>query len=76
MLNISNPEVFAKHIEDVVQNSGMSYMDAILDFCHKREIDPADIAPFISAKMKAALSREGQALHLLKRSTTASLEEL
>lgn len=66
-LMISNPEAFASYIERVVNNAHCSYMDAILDFCEKRQLDPAHIKPFINDKIKLALLREGRALHLLAR---------
>lgn len=66
---INNPEAFAKYIERVVQNSGMTYMEAVIDFCETRQIDTDQIAPFISDKIKRALQREGQALHLLPKDT-------
>lgn len=43
----------------------MSYMDAIIDFCEKRDIDIEEIVPFITDKMKGELQREGRALHML-----------
>ena len=66
-LTINSPEAFAKYIEDQVQGKGMSYMDAILDFCAARELEPEAIVPFISEKMKMALKHEGQSLHLLRK---------
>ena len=63
-LVINNPELFAKHIEKQV-SKGMSYMDAILDFCLKRDLEPESIVPYISDKMKGELEKEGLALHLL-----------
>ena len=74
-LNIHNAEAFAKHIEKVVENSGMSYMDAILDFCERRQLDPEAVVPFISDKIKRALAREGRALHLLPKRGTLPIEE-
>lgn len=65
-LKINNPEAFAKHIEKQVKDTGMGYLEAILEFCEKRQIDPEQIAPFISDKIKRAIAKEGKALHLLK----------
>lgn len=65
-LSINNPEAFAKYIEEKVTKHGMSYMEAVLDFCEKRELEPEQIAPFISTKIKRAIAKEGKALHLLK----------
>lgn len=74
-LVINNPEAFARYIERVVANSHMTYMEAILDFCEKRGLEPVSIAPFISDKIKRALARDARSLHLLKRSTSP-FEEL
>ena len=68
-LRINNPEAFAKYIEGRVAVDGMTYMEAVLDFCEKRQLDPEQIAPFISIKIKRALAKEGKALHLLKQHT-------
>jgi hypothetical protein len=64
-LVISNPEAFAKHIETQVTDGHMSYLDAIVHFCEARELDIESVVPFITDKMKAALAREGLALHML-----------
>ena len=65
-LVINNPERFAKHIEKKVA-SGLSYMDAFLDFCAKLDLEPEAIVPYIvnNDKIMGALEREGLALHLL-----------
>lgn len=65
-LVINDPEKFAKHIEKKV-GTGMSYMDAILDFCQKLDLEPEAVVPYITGnpKIMGALEREGLALHLL-----------
>lgn len=65
-VKINNPEAFAKFIEKQVREGGVTYMEAVLDFCDKRQIEPEQIAPFISDKIKRAIAKEGKALHLLK----------
>lgn len=72
--SIIQPEAFAKHIEYLVSSKGMTYLDALVTFCEERQIEPDQIAPFISDKIKTNLQREGIALHLLpKTSNTAVL---
>jgi hypothetical protein len=65
-LVINNPERFAQFIEKKVA-SGLSYMDAILDFCAKLDLEPEAVAPYIvnNSKIMGALEREGRSLHLL-----------
>lgn len=60
-------EAFAKHIEHCVAAYKMSYMDAVIDFCTKRELEPEDVLPLLSDKIKTAIAAEGQALHFLKK---------
>jgi hypothetical protein len=64
---VIDPEAFARHIERVVVKHKTSYMDALLDFCEKRSLEPEAIAPFLSDKIIHQLEREGVALHLLPK---------
>lgn len=68
-------EAFARYIEKKVREDKLSYMDAILDFCDKKRVEPELIAPFISTKMKTALAIEGQNLHLLKARKSLPLDD-
>lgn len=71
---IIDPEAFARHIERVVARTGVSYMDALVAFCEKRQLDPETIAPFVSAKIRKALQTEAVKMHLLPKLThTAEL---
>ena len=63
-LVINNPELFAKHIEKKVA-AGSTYMDAIIDFCQKRDLEIETIVPYVNDKMKGELEKEGLQLHLL-----------
>jgi hypothetical protein len=59
-------EAFAQHIEHAVKKYKMTYLDAVIHFCEQRKLEPESIVPYLSTKMKTAMSREGQALHLLR----------
>ena len=74
-LSANSSESFAKHIEKQVRGNHMSYLDAILDFCEKRRLEPEAVAPFISTKMKTALAKEGQDLHLLRPTRELPFDE-
>ena len=62
-----NAELFAKHIERQVATKRMTYMEAVIDFCTSRGLEPDAIVPFINDKIKTKLDQEGQALHLLQK---------
>lgn len=73
-LKLHNSEAFAKYVEQRVTDTGGTYMDAILEFCAKREIEPEAIVPFLNDKIKNALAKEGQRLHLLPKSSELPLD--
>lgn len=63
----SNSEAFAKHIEQCVREKRMTYLDAIMNFCEERHLEPEAIVPYLNDKIKTELAREAQSIHLLKK---------
>jgi len=37
---------FSMHIEQIVRNKKMSYMDAVLDYCKENYLEPEDIGRY------------------------------
>lgn len=74
-LDIHSSEQFAIHIERQVREHRMTYIDAIIHFCQQRGLDPESIASYVSPKMKTAMLREGQALHLLRKRRELPFDE-
>ncbi len=75
MLASVTAEHFTKFIERTVAAKSISYMDAILDFCEKRQIDPDMIAPFVGDKLKQKLSEEAQALHMMPKRRSLPIDD-
>lgn len=67
-LSTSSAEKFAQHIEKLVQLHGHSYMEAVVEFCEERELEPESIVPYLSDKIKRAIAVEAMGLHLLSKS--------
>ena len=68
------PSRFAQEIESlVIQNSGMSYIDAIIHFCEKNSIDLESVPKLISKPLKEKIKYEAMELNFLKRSSRAKL---
>jgi hypothetical protein len=68
------PSRFAQEIESlVVQNSGMSYIDAIVFFCEKNTIDLESVPKLIPKPLKDKIKAEAMELNFLKRSSRAKL---
>lgn len=74
MTIVTNAESFAKYIHGEVAHKGVTYIDAIIDFCAERDLEPEAIVPFIDDCIRLELQREGTALHLLPNNNALPLE--
>ena len=64
------PKKFAVVIEGMVSQGGISYMDAILDYCEKNQMEPDTIAPLISKPLKEKLEADARELNFLPKVAT------
>jgi hypothetical protein len=68
------PSKFAQEIEALVHgDDGMSYIDAIIHFCEKNNIDVESVPKLISKPLKEKIKYEAMELNFLKRSSRARL---
>ena len=65
MKMIITPNKFAILIEELVKTKKMSYIDAILHYCEKNNIDPGDSKKLVNKGLKEKLTYEAQNLNLL-----------
>ena len=72
-LSILPSEQLAHVIERIVVNKQMSYLDAVLHFCERRNIEPEMIARLLRDKIKSELSQEAQGLHFIPRTNRLPL---
>jgi hypothetical protein len=69
-----NSRTFSEEIEKIAkENKDMKYMDAIVFFCEKNNIDIESIPKLISKPLKEKLKCEAMELNLLKRTSHAKL---
>ena len=57
---------FTLMIEDLVKDKRMPYMDAVLQICSDREIDPLDVGSLISPAIKDKIHAEAIGNHMMK----------
>ena len=65
-LTVMTPKKFAVIIEGIVAKGGITYMDAILDYCEKNQMEPDAIAPLISKPLKEKIEAEASGLNLIR----------
>ena len=67
-LQVITQEMFFEMIEDRIVKAKMSYVDAIVDICEKKNIDIESIPKLIDAKLRKILKNEALNLNMIKRS--------
>lgn len=68
------PSRFAQEIENLVHlNEGMKYIDAIIHFCEKNNIDLDSVPKLISKPLKDKIRYEATELNFLKKTSRAKL---
>jgi hypothetical protein len=68
------PSKFAQEIEAIVHtNDNMSYIDAIVYFCEKNNIDVESVPKLISKPLKEKIKYEAMELNFLKKTSRAKL---
>jgi len=69
-LAVMTPKKFAIKIEQIVSKGGITYMDAILDYCEKNQMEPDAVAPLISKPLKEKIEADARELNFLPRVAT------
>ena len=54
-------------IEQIVKDTELSYMDAVLDYAKNSEIEPEAMAKMLNQSIKDKIEVEAQGLNMLKR---------
>lgn len=68
------PTKFAQEIEVLVKNNKeMNYIDAIIHFCEKNNIDLESVPKLISKPLKEKIKYDAMELNFLKRTSRAKL---
>jgi|TARA_B100000927_G_scaffold8368_1_gene6829 hypothetical protein len=66
---IVTPNKFALLIEDIVKTKRISYIDAVVLYCEKNNIDPSTTKSMINKNLKEKIAYEAQGLNMLKEKT-------
>jgi len=68
-MSIITPNKFALLIEDIVKTKRISYIDAVVLYCEKHNIDPSTTKSMINKNLKEKIAYEAQGLNMLKEKT-------
>jgi hypothetical protein len=57
---------FAKLIEEKVISAKISYIDAVIEVCNDRDLDPGDVGKLISPIIKDKIEAEAVSLNMIR----------
>ena len=67
---LMTPKKFSIAIEKTVKQSGVSYMDALIDYCDKNQVEPEQIKPLITKSLKEKVEVDARNLNFLPKVAT------
>ena len=64
---------FSLHIEQMVRNSKMTYMDAVLEYCKENYLDPQDISKLINKSLRDKIKVNATELNYFPKQATLDI---
>ena len=64
------PKQFALIIEKLASTKKISHMDAVLDYCSEKEIEPDQVTHLINRNLKEKIKANAQELNFLPKTAT------
>ena len=65
---LNNSILFSENIEKLVQNTKMTYIDAVLHYCEENKLEPETACKMINGKLLQNIQEEAENLHLITSS--------
>ena len=68
-IKMNNSMVFMENIENLVQKTNMTYIDAVMHYCEENKLEPETAGKMIGGKLKQNIQDEAEDLHLIERTS-------
>ena len=72
-IKMNNSMIFMENIENLVQKTKMSYIDAVMYYCEENKLEPETAGKMIGGKLKQNIQDEAEDLHLIERTSKLPL---
>ncbi len=66
---MNNSMIFMEKIESLVQQTRMTYIDAVMHYCEENKLEPETAGKMIGGKLKQNIQDEAENLHLIQRTS-------
>ena len=57
------------NIEELVQKTKMTYIDAIMFYCEENKLEPETAGKMVGGKLKQHIQEEAENLHLIEKTS-------
>ena len=68
-IKMNNSMVFMENIENLVQQTKMTYIDAVMHYCEENKLEPETAGKMIGGKLKQNIQDEAEDLHLIQKTS-------
>jgi hypothetical protein len=66
-MTLNTSKTFSMEIERLAIDKNISHMDAVLDYCHRQDIEPDTVSHLISKSLKEKIEANARDLNFLPR---------
>jgi len=68
-VKMNNSIRFMANIEELVQRTNMTYIDAIVHYCEENKLEPETAGSMVSGKLKQLVQEEAEDLNLVQKTS-------
>tara|TARA_Y100001949_G_scaffold172506_1_gene176626 strand:+ start:1640 stop:1864 length:225 start_codon:yes stop_codon:yes gene_type:complete len=68
-IKMNNSMIFMENIENLVQKTKMTYIDAVMYYCEENKLEPETAGKMVAGKLKQHIQDEAEDLHLIPRTS-------
>mgnify|MGYP001311506607 FL=1 len=68
-IKMNNSMIFMENIESLVQQTKMTYIDAVMYYCEENKLEPETAGKMIGGKLKQNIQDEAEDLHLIQKTS-------
>ena len=66
---MNNSMRFMEKIENLVQRTKMTYIDAIVHYCEENKLEPETAGQMVGGKLKQNIQEEAEGLNLIQKTS-------
>jgi|TARA_B100000497_G_scaffold84146_1_gene93797 hypothetical protein len=70
VLKVKSSKEFTGDIENIAKESGMSYIECIVQYCEEKDLDIESVSNLVGPLLKEKIQYEAENLHMIPKTAT------